>query len=176
MMEASASGLRIRSAGPADRVSILATVRAAFAGDGHDEQEEVDIVESIWSLHAEAEGLDLVAIRNDEVVGHVLGSWGDLDGHPVVGVAPLAVKPIHQGSGVGAALMTRIIRIGESDSFPLFVLLGDPGYYRRFGFEPAGRFGVWHQPAGRDNPHFMLRRFPSFSGCPPGQYRYAWEL
>jgi putative acetyltransferase len=176
MLMEGAPGLRIRPARPADRASILATVRTAFAGDEHDEQEEVDIVESIWSLHAEAAGLDLVAIRNDDVVGHVLGSWGDLDGHPVVGVAPLAVKPMHQGSGVGTALMTRIIRIGEFGAFPLFVLLGDPGYYRRFGLEPAGRFGVWYPPAGRDSPHFMLRRFPSCTGCPPGRYRYAWEL
>jgi putative acetyltransferase len=168
--------LLIRTAELSDRVAILATVRAAFAGPGHNEQEEIDIVETIWSRHAQVEGVELVAIRNGEVIGHVLGSWGDLAGTSVAGIAPLAVHPAHQRSGVGTALMIQIIRVGMSADLPFFVLLGEPGYYERFGFEPAERFGVWYQPAGRDNPHFMLRPLRAFSGEVQGQYRYAWEL
>jgi putative acetyltransferase len=88
----------VRPTGQSDRSEILATVRAAFTSDGHDEQNEVDIVEAIWTRNAEVDGLDLVAIRNGEVVGHVLGSWGDLAGRPVVGIAPLAVRPPIKGS------------------------------------------------------------------------------
>jgi putative acetyltransferase len=167
--------LSIRDARASDRRSILATVRAAFAGEGHDEQEEIDIVETVWSLRAGVEGLDLVAVRHEEVIGHVLGSWGDLSGRPVVGVAPLAVLPFEQRTGVGGALMREIVRRGDLARLPLLLLLGDPGYYERFGFEPAGSFGVWYPPAGRDSPHFMVRRSAAFSEC-PGEYRYAWEL
>src|SRR5271165_984035 len=92
-------GVVIRPSGQSDRPAILGTVRAAFASDGHSEQDEVDIVEAIWTRNAEVDGLDLVAIRDGEVVGHVLGSWGDLAGRPVVGIAPLAVRPPDQGSG-----------------------------------------------------------------------------
>ena len=168
--------LLIRSSQPSDRRSILDTVSAAFAGEGHDEQEEIDIVETVWSLHAGVEGLDLVAARNEEVVGHVLASWGDLAGGPVAGIAPLAVLPKYQGTGVGGALMREIIRRGDLARLPLVVLLGDPGYYQRFGFEPAGSLGIWYPPAGQDSPHFMVRRLEEFSEWFGGEYRYAWEL
>ena len=154
----------------------MRTVGAAFAGPGHNEQDEIDIVESIWSHAAEAEGMELVAIRNGDVIGHVLGSWGQLAGTSVVGIAPLAVTHAHQRSGVGTALMTQIIQVGMSCELPFFVLLGEPAYYQRFGFEPAERFGVWYQPAGRDNPHFMLLPLRAFPGEAQGPYRYAWEL
>lgn len=168
--------VRIRPAQRQDRSAILTTVRAAFTSSAHDAQEEVDIVEAIWHRQAEVSEVDLVAVCNGEVVGQVLGSWGDLSGSSVVGVAPLAVEPIHQGIGVGTLLMSDMIRRGECLALPLFVLLGDPGYYERFGFESAERFGIWYEPAGRGNPHFMVRQLSAHSGFRGGQYRYAWEL
>jgi len=165
----------VRPTGQSDRSAILATVRAAFTSDGHDEQHEVDIVEAIWTRNAEVDGLDLVAIRNGEVSGHVLGSWGDLAGRPVVGIAPLAVRPPDQRSGVGSALMQEVIRCGNLTRLPLVVLLGDPSYYVRFGFEPASVHGAWYSQGGPGDPHFMLRRLSAFTECPEGRYLYAWE-
>jgi putative acetyltransferase len=165
----------VRSTGQSDRSAILGTVRTAFTGDGHDEQDEVDIVEAIWTRDAGADGLDLVAIRNGQVVGHVLGSWGDLAGRPVVGIAPLAVCPPDQGSGVGTALMQEVIRRGDLARLPLVLLLGDPGYYIRFGFEPASLHGTWYSHGGPGDSHFMVRRLSAFTECPEGEYRYAWE-
>ena len=166
----------VRPTRQSDRSAILQTVRAAFTSDGHDEQDEVDIVEAIWSLDAEVEGLDLVAIRKGEVVGHVLGSWGDLAGSPVVGIAPLAVRPTDQRSGVGSLLMRQVIRRGDLARLPLFLLLGDPDYYERFGCEPAASLGAWYSQTGPGDPHFMLRRLEAFCLCPEGEYHYAWEL
>jgi len=165
----------VRPTGQSDRSTILSTIRAAFTRDGHDEQDEVDIVEAIWSRNAEVDGLDLVAIRNGEVVGHVLGSWGDLAGRPVVGIAPLAVRPRDQGSGVGSALVQEVIRCGNRARLPLVLLLGNPSYYVRFGFEPAFVHGAWYSQGGPGDPHFMLRRLSAFTECPEGQYLYAWE-
>jgi putative acetyltransferase len=166
----------IRAAQPSDRAAILDTVGAAFAGEGHDEQEEIDLVEAVWSVHAAVKDLDLVAVRDGQIVGHVLGSWGRLTRRPVVGVAPLAVRPEHQGTGIGTALMQEIITRGDFAHHPMLVLLGDPGYYERFGFEPAASWGVWYSPAGKGSPHFMVRRMASFLECPGGEYFYAWEL
>ena len=165
----------IRRADKRDRSAILRTVRAAFTSDSHDEQDEVDIVEAIWTRNAAGEGLDLVAIRSEEVVGHVLGSWGDLAGRPVVGIAPLAVRPPDQGSGVGTALMQEVIARGNLARLPFVLLLGDPGYYLRFGFEPASAHGVWYSQGEPGDPHFMVRRLSAFSECPEGEYHYAWE-
>jgi putative acetyltransferase len=168
-------GVVVRPAGQPDKSAILGIVRAAFTGAGHDEQDEVDIVEAIWTCNAQVDGLDLVAIRNGEVVGHILGSWGVLAGQPVVGIAPLAVGPPDQGSGVGSALVQEVIRRGNLARIPLVLLLGDPGYYRRFRFESASTFGVWYSEGGPGDPHFMVRRLSAFTECPEGEYHYAWE-
>ena len=55
------------------------------------------------------------------------------------------------------------------------LLLGSPGYYQRFGFEPAAAYGVWYSQVGPGDPHFMLRRLSAFSDCARGGYQYPCE-
>ena len=55
------------------------------------------------------------------------------------------------------------------------VLLGDPGYYRRFGFEPSGPLGIVYAPVGEDDPHFQVRRFGGYEPTLKGEFRYCWE-
>lgn len=64
--------------GGGDPGAILAVVRHVFATGGHDSQEEVDIVETTWSL--EAGWLELVAVDGGDVVGQALTAYGDLGG------------------------------------------------------------------------------------------------
>lgn len=59
-----------------------------------------------------------------------------------MGLAPMAVAPAHQRQGVGSALIRAgVERCGEL-GFVAVVVLGHAGYYPRFGFSPAARFGV----------------------------------
>jgi putative acetyltransferase len=132
----------IRSTTRDDRQAILVLVREAFSNGGRDGSEEVDIVKQTWSAEAAAEGLDLVAVEDGEVRGHVLGAHGDLGGRDVVGVAPLAVVPSHHHEGIGTALMTELLGRAERAGLPFVVLLGNPDYYGRFGFEPSGPLGI----------------------------------
>jgi putative acetyltransferase len=168
-----ADGLVIRTATADDHDGIVAVVRAAFSAGGRDPQEEVDIVRAAWNRGASADGLELVAVAGNTIVGHVLGAWGHLDHREVVGVAPLSVLPTHQGIGVGVALMTELLGRAQSASLPLLLLLGDPGYYRRFGLEPSGPLSIsYGQP---DNPHFLVRRFPHYDPSYRGAFTYCWE-
>ena len=41
-------------------------------------------------------------------------------------------------------------------------ILGNPTFYGRLGFEPAGPAGIVYPPIGPDSPHFMIRRFPGY--------------
>ena len=67
-------GWSIRSAEPSDHDAILGLVDEAFTSPGRDGGEEVDIVESTWRLGAVLDGLELVAVEDGDVVGHVLGA------------------------------------------------------------------------------------------------------
>ena len=55
------------------------------------------------------------------------------------------------------------------------VVLGDPGYYERFGFEAAGPLSVVYPVVGAGDPHFMLRRFSAYDPSYTGDFRYCWE-
>jgi predicted N-acetyltransferase YhbS len=109
------------------------------------------------------------------VVGHVLAASGTLGAGSVLAVAPLAVLPARQGRGIGARLMSQLLEEAETAGWRAVVLLGSPSYYERFGFEPAGRFGVTYPPVGPDHPHFLIRRLRGFDGSHGGEFRYCWE-
>ena len=174
--EETSPGVTVRSAEEADRPEILAVVRDAFSGGGRDPHEEVDIVEGSWASEgAIPAGFELVAVAEGTVVGHVIGATGDLGGNAVVGIAPLAVSSAHQGKGVGTALMTELLARAEASGRSMVVLLGDPAYYGRFGFEPASALSVVYRPVGPDDPHFMVRRFAGHDPTWSGEFRYCWE-
>jgi putative acetyltransferase len=167
----------IRPSRPDDEADILALVDEAFADETRDASEELDIVRGTWAARHESERIELVAVDNGRIGGHVLAAMGELDGLPVAGVAPLCVAPARQRTGVGSALMSALVDQAAQRRWPLLLLLGDPAYYARFGFTPAARLGIHYAPAGRDSPHFMARRVGDTSaGLPRGEYRYCWEL
>jgi len=81
-----------------------------------------------------AEGLALVAVDGDRIVGtarlwHV--ACGD---RPALLLGPVAVACDRQREGIGAALMERAIDAARARGHRAIVLVGDAPYYGRFGF------------------------------------------
>jgi putative acetyltransferase len=168
----------VRTAGAGDEAGILRVVDDAFSYDGtRDPEEELAIVRGTWSARQGLPLIELVADQGGSVVGHLQAAPGCLDGAdtPVAGVAPVCVGLSSQGRGVGSALMTALIGAAEDRLWPLLVLLGDPAYYERFGFEPAGALGLDYTPAGGGNPHFQARRLTSYRSSLRGEFTYCWE-
>lgn len=162
---------------PGDEDAVLDLVFAAFSGPGRDGREEVGIVRRTWQCSAPDVRLELVALADDAVVAHLAAVPGRLDGRAadVAGVAPVCVAPAHQRRGVGSALMGELIANAEARGWPLLVLLGEPDYYGRFGFRPAGLLGLHYAPAGRDDPHFQARRLLDDGVSRRGEFSYCWE-
>jgi putative acetyltransferase len=69
-------------------------------------------------------------------------------------LAPMAVSPEFQRQGVGTELLSFALRQEAIKSQSLFVL-GEPGYYRRFGFEPCSAPLC---PFDTNNAHFLGMR------------------
>jgi putative acetyltransferase len=165
----------IRSTQVGDGDAILSVVRRAFSGRTHEGHEEAEIVTETWRRGASPMGLELVAEDEGTIVGHVLAGVGSLGGMPTIGIAPLSVVPERQRQGVGTALMSALLARVEADGWPVAVLLGDPGYYGRFGFQPSARYGITYRPAGANNPHFMVRPFSAVPDDLDLDYVYCWE-
>lgn len=165
----------IRATGTDERPAVVDLVRAAFSHDGRDGHEEVDIVERTWALGAEAKAIDLVAAEGEAIVGHVLAAVGQAGTDDLLAVAPLSVAPRRQNRGVGTALMTELLARADAAGWPGVVLLGDPAYYGRFGFEPARTVGVVYEPVGADSPYFQIRRLAAHHPSIGGTFTYSWE-
>jgi putative acetyltransferase len=72
-----------------------------------------------------------------------------------MGLAPMAVLPSHQSRGIGSALVRRGLAELRTRRCPFVVVVGHPGYYPRFGFEPASRRNLTSQWPGMPDDAFM---------------------
>ena len=59
-----------------------------------------------------------------------------------VGLAPLAVDESLRGQGIAKQLIYEGLDTLNEFGYGAVVVVGDPAYYNRFGFEPAARHGL----------------------------------
>ncbi|AXF22273.1 N-acetyltransferase [Burkholderia pyrrocinia] len=144
---------------------------AAFAGEPEGGQFERRIVDALRVDGALS--VSLVAERDGRIVGHVAFSPVAIGGEPAggqqwYGLAPLAVRPECQRQSIGAGLvrtgLDALRRLGARGC----VVLGDPAYYARFGFEPSGDIVFPHVPP----EYFLARSFDESALRPSGDVRY----
>jgi putative acetyltransferase len=122
----------------ADIAAIHAVNAAAFETTA-----EADLVDSLRARAADV--ISLVAERDGEIVGHILFSPVSLASSPelkIMGLAPMAVAPTHQRSGIGSALVRAGLEQCKRQGVAAVVVLGHPAYYPRFGFVPSVRYGI----------------------------------
>jgi putative acetyltransferase len=82
--------------------------------------------------------VSLVAVSDGDLIGHVAFSPVTVDGAALgwFGLGPVSVRRDRREQGVGGALIQEGLRSLRSAGAAGCVVLGNPGYYRRFGFEP----------------------------------------
>ena len=131
----------IREATSEDKATLLHVHTLAFGQD-----EEALLVEALLSDPSAQPILSLLAEHNGAVVGHVLFTRVELGGSarpmPAAILAPLAVVPSAQRSGVGRSLIERGCEILASRGVRLLFVLGDPTYYNKHGFTAALPHGL----------------------------------
>lgn len=127
--------MQIRQERPEDVATIRALTDAAFKGKPFSDQTEAEVIDALRS--AGALTLSLVATEGGEIIGHVAFSPVKINGEAGdwYGLGPVSVWPDHQRAGIGQALIREGLQRLKSISAGGCVLLGDPAYYCRFGFE-----------------------------------------
>ena len=89
-------------------------------------------------LRQDRDVLSLVACVEGRLAGHIALTFCAIDGMPakVALLGPLAVTPQWQGCGIGGALIRAAVSGLRTRGVSWLYVLGDPGYYGRFGFRP----------------------------------------
>lgn len=150
------------------------TVGAAFARSGSAQPVEVELLDRLRQDAGWLPRFSLVALEatSGHLLGHVVRTRGHVAGAPVLGLGPLAVGPEHQGRGVGHALVHAVVAAADAADEGLIALLGEPRYYRRFGFVPSVRHGIAPpDPAWGD--YFQVLPLTAHRDDVQGQFAYA---
>jgi putative acetyltransferase len=135
---------------------------------------------------AEADLVDHLRGDGDAVYSLVAALAGGIAGHAMLsrmrsparalGLGPVAVLEAFRERGVAAALIREGLDQARADGWGAVFVLGDPDYYRRFGFDPALAEGFFSPHAG---PHLMGMAL-SADGLPvrngPLAYAAAFDL
>jgi putative acetyltransferase len=110
------------------------------------QENESKLIDAIRASEFFIPELSLVAVKEKEVIGHILFSMISIETRngavPTLGLAPMAVKPEYQNQGIGSALVREGLKRCEQLGFEHVVVLGHPHFYPKFGFQPAILKGI----------------------------------
>ncbi len=151
--------MNIRSRTPSDDQAIAELNRLAFK-----RHNEAKLVESIRQTDRYIPELELVAEMDCGVVGHILFSYIDLVGQEnllVIGLAPMAVRLEWQRQGIGSALVRVGLETASSRGESMVIVLGDPQFYSRFGFESSVIHGI-ESPFPVPEEFFMVKPLKNY--------------
>lgn len=135
---------QIRTDAPGEHEAIYAVHLAAFG-----EAQGAEIAQLTLALLGDETAcplLSLVGETEGRVCGHVLFTHAPVEGFTGAVdsriLAPLAVHPDFQKQGLGGTLIVEGLARLKAAGTQLVFVLGDPDYYGRFGFRPAGDYGL----------------------------------
>jgi putative acetyltransferase len=134
----------VRSEAQGDIAAIRAVEEAAFL-----QSAEAKLVDD---LRAAGDSIfSLVAVADETIAGHAMFSRLQAP-FPALALGPVAVPPDRQRRGVGSRLIRDGIARSEAAGWQGIFVLGDPAFYRRFGFDVGKARGFVSPYAG---PHLM---------------------
>jgi len=158
--------IEIRNETAADVPVIEAVTAAAFLNAPHADHTEQFIVNAL--RNAGKLTISLVGEAAGTLVGHVAVSPVSIsDGASGwFGLGPVSVVPEHQGRGVGGSLVREALRLLREQGAAGCVVVGEPRYYSRFGFQADPRLTFPEVPAE------YLQAIPFGSSRPQGVVSY----
>lgn len=156
--------LRLRPEDPADEGPVARVLAAAFARPDVAAPPEVALVDELRHSAAWIPELAMIAEYGGEVVGYALLTrvrvCTERGSYPALVLGPVAVARHRQRIGHGTAVVQAVLDAATELGERLVVVLGDPAFYRRFGFDPADRLGLTSPWSGLGEP-WQARVLPS---------------
>ncbi len=137
-----------------------------------DTAEEADLVDALRQDPAWIDGLSIVASDDaGTLVGYALLTRAHIGDAAALCLAPCAVLPQYQKTGVGSAAIRAALEAAKSRGEQFVTVLGHPDYYPRFGFSRASTHGVTMKVSVPDEALMVLSL--DAEPLPSGVIRYA---
>jgi putative acetyltransferase len=162
-----------------DHPAVITVQQTAFGGGAHGSTVG-RLVDAL--RHDDPDALSLVAEEAGEIVGNILFSRALVDAPrelvTVQTLSPLAVAPQWQRRGIGSALIREGLRQLDERGVPLVFLEGNPAFYARVGFLPAGEHGFRRPSLRIPEGAFQVRKLSAYEPWMTGTFVYPntfWE-
>lgn len=111
-------------------------------------------------------------IRLDENINDRL-NYLENTSFEILALAPLAILPEYQKSGIGKMLMNKAIERAKELGYKSIVVLWHENYYPKFGFEKASKYGVKAPFEVPDEAYMMLELLPDGLNGVSGVVEYS---
>lgn len=138
--------MTIRPEKPAEFAEIYKLIEMAFRTAKVADGDEQNFTDRLRAGKGYIPELALVAEEDGKLTGHVMFTRfavkTESGNEEILLVAPLSVTLEFRSQGVGAALMREGLRRAAGLGFRTALLVGDPVYYRRFGFRRSTELGI----------------------------------
>jgi putative acetyltransferase len=165
----------VRAESPEDLKSVRRVNELAFG-----QPNEADLVDALRANLKVTEYVSLVAVLDDQVVGHIFFSpvtiESDSGVFTAIGLAPMAVLPEHQNSGIGSKLVRDGLKECRRLGQDIVVVLGHPNYYPRFDFIPAIQKGLRSEYDVPDDVFMVLEQSEDALAGRRGLVKYRPEF
>lgn len=159
----------IRPEKPEEFAAIYDLVKLAFATARVSDGSEQDFVDQLRAGSGYIPELALVAEEQGQLTGHIMltrlpYSPGPQEGEGAEGkgaearfllLAPLCVVLAKRNFGLGALLVREAMARARSMGYTAVILVGDAGYYGRFGFEGVSAYKVRYTPEELPAEHVL---------------------
>ena len=121
------------------------------------------VIINAFGRDAEARLVDDLRLARDLVISLVAEEAGEICGHVALShmktppralaLAPVSVLQAKQRQGIGSTLIRCAIKCARDGDYEVIFVLGEPDFYKRFGFEKK-QAEVFRSPFA--GPHFMV--------------------
>ncbi|VBB09497.1 acyl-coa n-acyltransferase [Lucifera butyrica] len=141
----------IRQENAKDFTAIYDLVKTAFETAKVTNGKEQDFVNELRNGSGYISQLALVAEEHENLIGHIMFTTtyivnGDARAATLL-LAPLSVALAYRNKGIGSRLINEGFRLARELGYNSVFLVGDPGYYHRFGFKASVNFGITNSAA-----------------------------
>ena len=164
--------IQIRQERQEDFQLIRELVRHAFALAEHSDGDEHNLIERLRLSPEYIPELSLVAVSGDNVLGHIMFSKISIAQTEAIALAPLADRQDIQRKCIGTSLVTAGHELARRMGYSCSVVLGNPLYYSKFGYEKASAYGII-APFEVPDEYYMVYGLDNIDDIPQGNVKYS---